>query len=421
MPVELPKLGLRGQGVWGARTGPSLAANQRDAHTAQYALEVMQLTEESNMEHVQAAIDARREATKLPAQAFSSSYQAMHELCRLVRAELDALIKEHEAAREAAKAHETFAQDVLADIKKIGDAVGGDGGAATEREVQAAMKTACNLLHERLDKLDGKGGVMWKGFEDLQKELQSAGGAKDIKGLIEGLQGTADGILAEAKAAKAAEAESVKKLLKEQSKITKAIKGLDTVVQKIATDQAQEAQRTTTADDAAAQAIKEVLKSSVDHASVTGDSAKKLEGIVGACTDTLKKIGDVERAAGDAGKHAGEAAKEAAEGRREGAESARKISTEVKVVSDSVEKLVTEQEKLATALGKIAGATGEKLDDELTRAKATILQQKTDLATAATMREELVAKHGEAIGEMRATARRHEEENIALKERWWCL
>ncbi|KFY79751.1 hypothetical protein V499_01292 [Pseudogymnoascus sp. VKM F-103] len=63
----------------------------------------------------------------------------------------------------------------------------------------------------------------------------------------------------------------------------------------------------------------------------------------------------------------------------------------------------------------VGDTTKQKLIDELARAKATIDQQKIDLTTAATLREELIAKHGEAIGEMRATARLHEEENVALK------
>ncbi|OBT74333.1 hypothetical protein VF21_06872 [Pseudogymnoascus sp. 05NY08] len=58
-----------------------------------------------------------------------------------------------------------------------------DGGAATEKEVKtAAVQAACNLIHERLDKLDGKEGWMAKGFEGLHKQLQSAGAAFDIKG-----------------------------------------------------------------------------------------------------------------------------------------------------------------------------------------------------------------------------------------------
>ncbi|OBT96714.1 hypothetical protein VE01_04078 [Pseudogymnoascus verrucosus] len=75
--------------------------------------------------------------------------------------------------------------------------------------------------------------------------------------------------------------------------------------------------------------------------------------------------------------------------------------------------------QITIALTKIEDMVGDttkqKLIDELARAKATIDQQKIDLTTAATLREELIAKHGEAIGEMRATARLHEEENVALK------
>lgn len=53
------------------------------------------------------------------------------------------------AKDEDTQQSETFAQDVLAGVKKIGDAVGADGGAATDKEVQAAIKMACNLIHER--------------------------------------------------------------------------------------------------------------------------------------------------------------------------------------------------------------------------------------------------------------------------------
>ncbi len=63
---------------------------------------LLQLAEDSNLEQIQAGIDVRREAAKLPAQAFSSSLQALHELCRTIRAQLDALINEHEATEKAA-------------------------------------------------------------------------------------------------------------------------------------------------------------------------------------------------------------------------------------------------------------------------------------------------------------------------------
>ncbi|KAL5353903.1 hypothetical protein ACLOAV_001947 [Pseudogymnoascus australis] len=90
----------------------------------------------------------------------------------------------------------------------------------------------------------------------------------------------------------------------------------------------------------------------------------------------------------------------------------------------AIEKLTTEQEKVTAALSKIADTAGnvarhksdnEKLADELARAKAHIDQLKADISTADIRRDELVANNGEAIGEMRATARRHEEENIGLK------
>lgn len=133
--IHLPKLGPRGPGVFGARTGPSLVANLRDADTSQAALELEQRAATSNLEKIQEAIDKRREAASLPAQMFISSLQALHEVCRINRTQLDALIEAHRAAEDQAKTWDSFAKGILTEVKNVAEAVDKVDGGATEKEV----------------------------------------------------------------------------------------------------------------------------------------------------------------------------------------------------------------------------------------------------------------------------------------------
>ncbi|OBT90107.1 hypothetical protein VE02_02540 [Pseudogymnoascus sp. 03VT05] len=53
---------------------------------------------------------------------------ALREVCRINRAQIDALIEKNQAAEKAAVAHETFAQDILEDIGKLVGAINTDEG-----------------------------------------------------------------------------------------------------------------------------------------------------------------------------------------------------------------------------------------------------------------------------------------------------
>ncbi|KFY65024.1 hypothetical protein V496_02871 [Pseudogymnoascus sp. VKM F-4515 (FW-2607)] len=198
--IHLPKLGPRGPGVFGARTGPSLAANLRDADTAQAALELEQRAATSNLEKIQVAIDKRREAASLPAQMFTSSLQALHEVCRMNRTQLDALIEAHRAAEDQAKTWDSFTKGIFTEVKNVAEAVDKVDGGATEKE------------------LDGKDGTIPKGFAELRKVLKGADGAGDIKSLLGTLQhdNTVTKLLDEQKTA-------IEKLTTEQEKVTAAL------------------------------------------------------------------------------------------------------------------------------------------------------------------------------------------------------
>lgn len=243
------------------------------------------------------------------------------------RQQLDALVEERRLAREKAEADEKSLKEVLTEVKKLSDAIDAADGGATEKEVGSAVRTGCNLIHERLDRLDEKEGVVSKGFEELRKVLERPDGKADLRGLLGDLQSLAEAIQREAKAAADAEGKILKTLAEDQEK----------------------------------------------------------------------------------------------------------TATAVREQSTAMQKLAIEQEKMATALTKLADAAGdtaakqkndnEKLTEELAQAKAAIDRHKADLSTAATRREELVAKHGEAIGEMRALhkmqlasiTKKHDEETAALK------
>jgi hypothetical protein len=301
MPVDLPKLGPRGVGVFGARTGPSIAANLRDANTIQEILEREQLAAETNAKSIQNAIDKRREDAKLPPQKFESPLQALHEMCRIVRFQADALVEERKASTKAAKVYSEFADNALKDIKVIADTVkklaeaGGDGG-VTENEVKAAVTTGCNSIQERLDRLDREGGAIAKGFADLQAHFKKVDGASDIRGLLTKLQEAAEMIQKDSKIVADAQIKSLQELLEAQ-------KNHGAIAKKAADEQQKEMARASLASNSAAEDLGNILTSTAAHAKVTAESAKKIATIVSTTANSLKKISDIEQSIGDTVKH----------------------------------------------------------------------------------------------------------------------
>ncbi|KFZ03766.1 hypothetical protein V502_10681 [Pseudogymnoascus sp. VKM F-4520 (FW-2644)] len=355
MPVDLPKLGPRGPGVFGARTGPSLAATLRDADTAQAVLELEQNAAEGNLERIRKAIDVRREAAKLPAQKFTSSLQALHEFCRINRAQLDALVEERRLAQEKAEADKESINEVLTEVKRLSGAIDTADGGATAKEVESAVRTGCNLIHERLDRLDGKEGGISKGFAEMRKVLERPDSTGDLRGLLGELKSIAEATQREVKEAADSEGKILQTLVEEQEKLIKATGDIGTALHKIGEAQGDETKRATAADKAVADSIgdmgtalqkigeaqgdetKRATAADNDAAKVSEDSAKKLDGIVDTTGQSLKKIGVVQEGVDDAVKHASKAATEASGGRQEVADSAKKISGKIGSVSSALE------------------------------------------------------------------------------------
>ncbi|OBT47566.1 hypothetical protein VE00_02930 [Pseudogymnoascus sp. WSF 3629] len=85
--------------------------------------------------------------------------QALREVCRINRAQLDALIEKQQAAEKAVVAHETFAQSVLADIIKLAGAIDTDGGRGEMRRVRI-LRCRCDADSASDENSNGEKSVM---------------------------------------------------------------------------------------------------------------------------------------------------------------------------------------------------------------------------------------------------------------------
>lgn len=113
MAPDLPRLGPRAQNAFGQRTGVGLAADLRDAITAATILENQEL--ENNTAKIEEILNEQRNATGLQPHAFSSTHDAMYEVCRGYRDTVETLVQERKASEEAYKEKNDLGKSQLTD------------------------------------------------------------------------------------------------------------------------------------------------------------------------------------------------------------------------------------------------------------------------------------------------------------------
>lgn len=113
MAPDLPRLGPRAQNAFGQRTGVGLAADLRDAITAATILENQEL--ENNTAKIEEILNEQRNAAGLPPHAFSSTHDAMYEVCRGYRDTLEALLQKRKTSEKAYKEKNDLEKSQLTD------------------------------------------------------------------------------------------------------------------------------------------------------------------------------------------------------------------------------------------------------------------------------------------------------------------